>query len=414
MRSRATRHRTSPLLLTLCFACGGTASPPPQTADDAETDVVAEAEEAPEEEPVEPLVEEPELAEDARQVLRASETPENTLGLDFVVSQRGADLPWLVALANSSQAPADVAADLRLLRLEVEPPQESSEKGSKATPPKAHVCELPKADRPSQPDRELQVELEPGLMLAQSFDPRLICEPEWLVPGAVVTPKFGWAPPTRTVWRQGKRVEEPLPPTEPYVATSAAAEGDPLEPIKELVGEPFTLDASYAPPPPPPEPGGDEPPPLELVVRDLGTITDPRSATITVEIKNPGRQGRHLFFRRELVTYEVIGPQGSTTCSVYPDDRAPQRQSFDFIGAKGSMRVVSRLIEMCSPHAFGSSGLYRVHARLDATESGKEQGLDAFVGTVTSQKPALLRLRGGKPAPMWVLPIRPPGNDSTR
>lgn len=408
MRSRAHRRRTSPLLASLCLACGGgAATSPPRAADEAEAEVLVEGDEATVEEAVEEeVVEEPAFAEDARQTLRASEPPSNTLGLEFVVSQSGADLPWLVVLANSSEAPARVAADLRLLSLEIEPPKDES---AQSKPPKPHVCELPQADRPAQPDRELQVDLEPGLMLAHAFDPRLICEPDWLVPGAVVTPKFGWAPKTRTVWRQGKRIEEPLPPSEPYVAVPADTEGDPLAPIQQLVGEPFTLDTSYAPPPPPPEPEDDEPPPLELVVRDLGTIKEPRTATITVEIKNPAPKGRHLFLRRELITYEVIGPQGSTTCSIYPDDRVPKRQAFDFISARGSMRVVSRLAEMCPPSAFGPSGLYRIHARLDATESGADQGLDAFVGTITSRKPGLLRLRGGKLPEMWLLPIRPPG-----
>ena len=52
-------------------------------------------------------------------------------------------------------------------------------------------------------------------------------------------------------------------------------------------------------------------------------------------------------------------------------------------------------------------GLYRIHARLDAQVSGEEHGIDAFVGVVTSRKPALLRVRGGKPRPMWLLPIAP-------
>lgn len=409
MRSRAHRRWTSPLLTSLCLACGGgTANSPPRTADEADAPNPAEGEEAPTEEEAseEEVTPEPAFAEDARQTLRASEPPPNTLHLKFAVAQSGADLPWLVVIANSSETPVRVAADLRLLSLEIEPPQDETA-GNKQT--KSHVCELPQADRPSQPDRELEVELEPDMMLAHAFDPRLICEPDWLVPGAVVTPKFGWAPKTRTVWRQGKRIEEPLPPSEPYVAVAADTEGDPLAPIQQLVGEPFRLDAGYAPPPPPPEPKDDQPPPLELVVHDLGTIQDPRSATITVEIKNPASRGRHVFVRREFITYEVVGPQGSITCSIYPDDRVPDRQAFDFIAARGSLRIASRLAEVCPPGAFGPSGLYRIHARLDATESGAEQGLDAFVGTVTSRKPGLLRLRGGKPPKMWLLPIRPPG-----
>jgi hypothetical protein len=332
------------------------------------------------------------------------------LGLDFVVSQQGADLPWLVVIAQRPETSTKVAADLRLLRLEIQKPPpaegEATSRTKKETSP--DVCEFPKADRPSAPDAELLVELEPGLLLAQSFDPRLICAPEWLVPGAVVTPKFGWAPATRVTWEKGKRVEVPVPPSEPFVATATSEAGEPLAPVKELVGEPFTLDASYAPvSPPPADPEG--PPPLELEVKPLGTVSEPRDANIDIAIKNPARVGRHLFFRREFVTYEVIGPAGTATCNVYPDERAPTRQAFDFIPAGGTMRVASRLAEMCPQGTFGPPGLYKIHARLDATESGQSHGLDAFVGVVTTREPALLRMPGGKPEPMWLLSVRPPG-----
>ena len=60
---------------------------------------------------------------------------------------------------------------------------------------------------------------------------------------------------------------------------------------------------------------------------------------------------------------------------------------------------------MCPPGIFGPPGLYRIHARLDANVSGKDHGIEAFVGVVTSRKPGLLRIRGGKPHPMWLLPI---------
>lgn len=409
MRLGVLLRASAPLLLASLVGCSrGTSGAPTKTAEDADLEEVSEEPEEPQpEEDEAPEPPEPPFANEARQSVRATEAPKNPLRLELVVAQRGADLPWLVVIAQGPDASSKVAADLRLLRLEIEePPAEGQGAPGRAKKPETHVCELPKADRPSKPDEDLLVTLEPGFLLAQTFDPRLFCEPEWLVPGAVVTPKFGWAPATKTVWRQGKRVEEPIAQTEPFAAVSPEAGEDALAPVKELVGEPFTLDESYASPPPPAP--GDDPPPLELYVKSLGTLSDPQSTNIQIEIKNPARQGRHLFFRRELVTYEVIGPTGTTTCSIYPDDRVPTKQAFDYIGPGGSLRVASRLAEICAPGTFTTPGLYKIHARLDATHSGREQGLDAFVGVVTSREPGLLRLRGGKPAPMWLLSAQPP------
>ena len=409
MRFRSAPPRALALFAVLVTACGGRGAVAPSSTEDAAKDGAlpedAFEEEEEEDDAPAPPRPEPPFAGDARRSLRAAEPPPSTLGLGFAVSQRGADLPWLAILANPSESPVQIAGDMRLLRLEIRPPQDPDAAKTKKTD-EVHVCELPAADRPTQVDRELLVELEPGMLLAQQFDLRLYCDSDWLVPGAVVTPKFGWPLKTRTVWRQGKRVEEPVTQTEPFLAKSADPAGDAPEPVKELTGEAFTLDASYAPPPAPPR-DPDAPPPLELEVLSPGAITDPIQATLTIVIKNPAPQGRHLFFRRELVTYEVIGPQGSATCNVYPDDRAPERQAFDFIGAGGTMRVASRLPEMCPPGLFEAPGLYRIHARLDAQVSGEEHGIDAFVGVVTSRKPALLRVRGGKPRPMWLLPIAP-------
>lgn len=424
MRFRSAPIRVAALLVALATACGGRGAATPQSTADVdateeeasedgpedatsgdsdETDVEdgapgADPEASSEQEPAP----EPPFADDARRSLRASEPPPSTLGLGFGVSQRGADLPWLVVLANPSDAPVRVAGDMRLLRLEIRPPGDP-EAAKSQKKDELHVCELPDADRPKQVEEELSVDLAPGLLLAQQFDPRFYCDPDWLVPGAVVTPKFGWPLKTRVVWRQGKRVEEPVEQTDPFLAKPMEA-ADAPEPLKELTGEPFTLDQSYAPPPPPVA-DPDAPPPLMLEVQSPGTVRDPSTATLTILIKNPAPQGRHLFFRRELVTYEVIGPHATSTCSVYPDDRAPQRQAFDFIRAGGTMRVASRLAEMCSPAVFGPPGLYRIHARLDATESGEDYGIEAFVGVVTTREPALLRIRGGKPRPMWLLPI---------
>jgi hypothetical protein len=133
-----------------------------------------------------------------------------------------------------------------------------------------------------------------------------------------------------------------------------------------------------------------------------------RNETVTVEIKNPAAVGRYLFVRRELITYEIVGPAGAASCISYPDQRAPARAGFEYLSPGRVLSLTSRLPEMCPPGTFDTSGVYRVHARLDAVERGDDYNLDAYVGVVTSKKPGIFRMRGGKPPHMLVLPLQAP------
>ncbi len=363
---------------------------------------------APDEKEVEPV-----WTNGAREMLRASEAPANALSVGLVVGQRGADLPWTMLIANRGSRPVSLAADVRLLELEVKKPapQEEADTTGKKKPKtlkeeKPVVCKFSDSERPKKVGPDLTVELAPETIAVYRFDPRLICDESVLVPGATVTPRFGWEEKKKTVWKAGKKEEVLLPQEAPFVA-SADGEGAP-EPVKQLAGEPFTLDQSYAPPAEEEPKDSKEPPPLELAVRPLGAATDPRTETVTVDIKNPATFARYLFVRRELITYEVVGPNGTSSCISYPDERAPVRQSFEHLGAGKTLSLTSRLPEMCPPGTFDTAGLYRVHARLDATNRGDEYKLDAYVGSVISKKPGILRMRGGEPPRMLVIPVRPP------
>lgn len=355
---------------------------------------------------------EPAGADTAREMLRGAEGPLNPLGVALVVGQRGSDLPWTLIVANRGAVNVTLAGDVRLLELEVQKPAPAEPEASESKKPKPTkiekpaLCRFSAGERPQKVDATLSVTLPPDSMALYRFDPRLICDEEILVPGATVTPRFGWEPKTKTVWKAGKKEEVLLPQEAPFVAVGAG-EGGP-EPLKQLVGEPFTLDSSYAPPEEPEKIDSKEPPPLALSVRPLGSASDARTETVTVEIKNPASVGRYLFLRRELITYEVVGPAGNTSCSSYPDQRAPSRQGFEFLSPGRTLSLTSRLPEMCPPGTFDTSGLYRVHARLDAVERGDDYKLDAFVGSVTSKRPGILRMRGGSPPRMFVLPVQPP------
>jgi hypothetical protein len=300
-----------------------------------------------------------------------------------------------------------------LLRFELEPPPDPNAK--KWTPkPKVKTCELPAELRPGVVDRHFVVVLEPGQGVVEAFDPRLYCLPENgvspLVPGARLTPHFGFAPKTKTLWKAGKRETIPLPQQqEPFVASvvEKATEAEPAhhaggtgggggddterEPlrVKEFVGSVLELGADYA------KKVEAEESPLVLSMTRGSDARDDRQAIVTVSLSSREKKPLRVYFRRELVSFQVIGPDGEATCSPEPDERAPDRGAFSLLNPGGALTATSRLVELCPEGTFARPGLYLVQGRFDAVATGKEHGFDAFVGTVASSKPAIVRLRTG-------------------
>lgn len=414
---------------------------------------------APSEEPTaepepEPRRPNPELVKKA--VERTGEGAPNghAHGLRFEVVELGPRSGWAMALVNRGTETLRVVHDPSLLTIEVLPPPDPKAKYPKK--PKPRVCKLPPELRAVQPPREYAVLLSPGQGLVEAFDPRLYCLPEGgvspFVAGAEVRARFGFAPKTKVVWKGGRH-EEPLPeqpppfvavvmklrhpePPLPEEADAGAPEEDgdggiemkddappegeeqprrhghehrhghghghehghghghweeaPATGVKELAATPLVLGADYAPPAP------EEPEPtlaLELVQgSDAATFSN---ATARLRLVNHDKVLRRIYFRRELVSFQVTGPDGTVTCDPQPDDRAPDRLAFTALGPGGSITVTSRLAELCPGDAFQRPGLYVVEAKLDAFATGEEFGFDAFVGKLVSPRGVVVRIRSG-------------------
>jgi hypothetical protein len=157
-------------------------------------------------------------------------------------------------------------------------------------------------------------------------------------------------------------------------ATDSAVEGDQAS-------------AQKAPPPPPP-------PPLTLTIRPMGATSNPGGTTVTVTAKNTSGASMRLFLRRELISYQVTGPNGPTTCRMTPGARAPIASAYASLGAGASASLTTRLAEACPKGTFDMPGSYTVFARIDAQNDGREHGFVAFTGTAITQQPAALTVRG--------------------
>jgi hypothetical protein len=323
----------------------------------------------------------------------ATVSSETTPKLDFRVQERGPGLPWSLSIVNRGKDKARLTADPRLLWFEVKVPSKKQ----------TQTCRLPGGLFPSGSEKRVELELAPGEGVAHAFDPRLYCFAaggQWqLVPGAFVTPHFGWKPKMKVSWRGGKRVEEPAAAQKaPFVGMLASADEDDGPGVKELVAEPFALRSEYAEWSRTriDEEEKKKKPPLELRILQGSDAQAERSATISIRLKNTSKRALTVYFRRELVSYEVMGPDGLITCDGEPDLRAPDRQAFSRLRPGGTIAVTSRLVELCPTGTFGRPGLYLVHGRLETADDGAEWDIEAFMGTVYSKEPATVRIRTGE------------------
>lgn len=335
--------------------------------------------------------------------------------VELKVSQHSPGLPWRYQIRNVGKRPVRVAADPRLLWFEVEVP------GKK----KRQTCRLPASLFPTFADKHFSLVLRPGDSFGQRFDPRLYCfaaggQTE-LVSGSVVYPRFGWPKQHVTSWKSGKKIttEKLLAPfavTPPErsggkprrgarakAQTQARPKADTH--LKLVEGKAFSLTTAYAgwsksalPDETKMSQDGDwDAPEPSLSMTTGSDAAAERLATVSVRLKNPSTSRKLVvYFRRELMSFEVMGPDGVVSCEPEPRERFPEPQAFTTLGAGKSIVVTSRLVELCPRRTFDRPGLYLIRARFESKDSGAEFGLQAFTGRVVADQPATVRIRGGE------------------
>jgi hypothetical protein len=328
---------------------------------------------------------------------------DNELHVRLEVTPQPAGQRWLVAVVNRGTEPAKVQFDLRRLKLRLEQPEDPKKPRPKwQKKPAPRSCKLPEGFAGPALSAEDALTIEPGEGLVQTFDPRLYCispaGDSMLAQGQTVTVELGFTPkPPRQVWQHGKRVELPSPQVAPFIVEPATLDREHDKRIKQLVANPFEVTADMTAG----ETEEDTSLPLQLrLVRGSDAATE-RTATATVEVRARGQKSM-LYFRRELVSFTVHGPDGIRGCDPQPDDRAPDRQAYTTLNAGGAVSATGLLTELCPSLTFGRPGLYLVSARLDADRDGSEFGLRAFTGRLESRRQALVRISAGD------LPALPP------
>jgi hypothetical protein len=286
---------------------------------------------------------------------------------------------WTMHVTNAGDVPVRIAADARLLSLDVTP------RGSRKT---AH-CALPSDLRPSDElDRALVV--PPKRAYVEAFEPRMFCfgaaEADALVPGATVVAHLGWTGKRNHAPFEVEPIEDLTPAVSPIGALDAPAIAVADEPT---ASPPGVATGSAAQP---------DPVPAHL---SLGSVRAIDAATVAgielpVTLRNYGDHRVVVRFRPEQLSFDVIGPAGAERCGIGTPASAPTREAFSTLGPGGSATLTVVLSSYCTGHTLDQPGLLVVRPRLDTRRaSGAEIGLRTFDGEVLAARPTLIRLHSG-------------------
>lgn len=307
---------------------------------------------------------------------------------------------WKLVATNIGDEMLRFAADARLLRLEVTPPEPLPSGKLKPKAPKTIECSLPKDFRPSGVAPDRAVILEPGAVWEEAFDPALYCfgerERAALVPGARVVVKIGFPAPTVRVSR-GKL---PPPPPPPYLAEPTALDSETLG-LKELAADPLVLDEDFEPADPPLQipPKKDDPDPkaprIEVSTPGRLDAANERAIVLSTTVRNAGKRSMLVHLRPDQLFFDVEGPTGLYRCGPAEAPRAVPRDFFSNLAPGKTRTFQLRLMEACPTGTFDRPGLYRVRAGIVVQDGGADPRWGAFQGSALANTTTFVRVRNG-------------------
>ncbi|MFO0607922.1 MAG: hypothetical protein U0324_32460 [Polyangiales bacterium] len=296
----------------------------------------------------------------------------------FTVEPVAGTARWRWTLRNVTDHPVEVAADRRLVWLEVPPPAPLP--GARRRRP-ARAPRCVHDARPATPDRAVRTVLAPGQRYSELVDLRDTCRlrvPAALVEGASAVAHYGFAPlPARGVslarWRARTVVFDEIP-----------------YPVNDLTAA-VTVPAMAPPPSPPaPVPAG-----LRVEARDAQAAYG-EALVATVALRNPGRRPLRTYYRTTQFGFELETPSGrAVRCDLLARDANAFREFFVRLGAGGRRGARLVVADFCPAGALDEAGLYQARASFESRADGDPWFTDAFVGRALSA-PFVLRIARGR------------------
>lgn len=330
---------------------------------------------------------------------------------------------WQVNVTNQSLQPLRVATDPRLLSFTARVPGRTN----------TVACEVPKSLQPQGRHTETEV-LAPGETYEFGIDPRMYCfesgDQTILVPGTFLVPSYGWEEATRTRWSWGRKYEERLEQHHPFAGQFVGPEAEPpaevakRQGLKRVSGEGFALRSEYegwAKTRLPSHELGDEPQEgMKLSISHGSDAPNARDISVTVRLENLSPETQRVYFRRDLVSFIVEGPDGETECDATAAElRAPDSQAFTTLRPGKAESFTTQLLEFCPAQSFQRPGFYYVRAVLPGTEPDEYGQIDVFTGELAASAPRPIRLHEAelpyvlRRSPAGGAPLRPRGAEAS-
>jgi hypothetical protein len=314
---------------------------------------------------------------------------------------------WKIAVTNDGDVPVRLAADARLLTLEIQPPEGASApepktgaKAGKVKPPETVVCKLPSPLRPTTVVDDRALILAPGARYEESVSPLLYCfdlrSARAFSAGATVVAKLGFPPPPA---RGPKKATQDAP----FVAEPSVRDAS-VSPIKELVADPIVVSRGIAVP----DDGGRNVSDSSTPSQDQRAAHLQLSAPARIEadteltvgisfiVKNVGERGATVHIRRDNFLFDVDGPDGVNHCGNAANLRLVPQELFYVMKPGASQSLDVWVGEMCPDVVFDRPGLYRVWPTLAFPNTTKELGVDSWTEPLRAKEPVLVRILRGR------------------
>lgn len=311
--------------------------------------------------------------------------------------------PWSLKIENLGEGPVRIAADPRLLVLELtppttEPPPDPTRK-KKAAPAAAPRCVLPDDARPSTDDgRDLVIPSKRSWSV--TFDPLFYCfgarERAALVAGTQVKARFGWPAPAP---RAGAKPGKTPALTPPLAVTPVGASVGKVSPLKAIDADPIvlteavgTIKATKADWEPSAKDGDDSN--VWLTIPEAMDAARGAELATAVTLTNGTDRPITLLYRPDMLQFTVSGPAGTVSCGSLRTVSSPIRELFVTVPVKGKADTSVLVTTTCPAGTFDEPGVYRVVPRLDTTgASGRAMGLKTWDGVARGKAPLLVRVR---------------------
>jgi hypothetical protein len=137
----------------------------------------------------------------------------------------------------------------------------------------------------------------------------------------------------------------------------------------------------------PPPPQDDLGAKMTLTATHYADARRPTGVQLSVQAHNVGERPLFVALRSRMLSFRVLGPNGMVLCRRQSVDHEVPRDLFRTLHHGKHVHMDVLLAELCPPGTFDRPGLYYAIPTLHADADGRQYGLSAVTGIVTTRDP---------------------------